>query len=218
MTRPRILGSECSCSVVLAAAMNEMLAAPIGTSRTASTGSVGAIAAAVTKMPNAPAEKISHRLVGRGRAALKRAPTRAPDAIIDVRKPKVAAPRSKVKRASSGRTTEKFSPNVATTATSATVPRSRGVLQTYLRPARTWPGSRATTAPRWSRAGSMARRARITAPKVPAFTKKAHGRPTVAIATPASAGPMILLALNTALLRLTAFGTRSRPTISVTKD
>lgn len=137
ITRPRIAGSECNCSVVFAAAMKEILAAPIGTSRTASTGKLGAMEATVTKVPNVAAERINHRLVGLGLAALTRAPIRAPAAIMDVRNPNVPAPLPKVKRATSGRTTEKLRPKVATTATRATVPLSRGVCHTYRSPART---------------------------------------------------------------------------------
>ena len=137
ITLPRISGSECNCKVVLAAAMKEMLAAPMGTKRTAKTGRLGAIDAAVTKIPKEPAETINHRLVGLGRAAFTNAPIRAPEAIIEVRNPNVPAPRPKVKRAIKGSTTEKLSPKVATTATRATVPRRRGVRHTYRRPART---------------------------------------------------------------------------------
>ena len=53
--------------------------------------------------------------------------------------------------------------------------------------------------------------------KVPALTRNAHGSPIVEMMTPAIAGPMMRLALKTALFRLIALGRRSRPTISVTK-
>ncbi len=46
----------------------------------------------------------------------------------------------------------------------------------------------------------------------------AGAMPTTPISTPATAGPMILPTLNTALLSPTALGRSLGPTISVTKD
>ena len=55
-----------------------------------------------------------------------------------------------------------------------------------------------------------------TAAKLAALTRKHTPTPAVAMRTPATAGPMARAALVKTLLRLTAFCTRSRPTISGT--
>ena len=49
-----------------------------------------------------------------------------------------------------------------------------------------------------------------------AFTKKHHETPMLAMRRPAIAGPTTRAAVNSALLRLTAFVTCSVPTISTT--
>jgi hypothetical protein len=51
----------------------------------------------------------------------------------------------------------------------------------------------------------------------PALSRKQGATPTVAIATPAAAGPMIRAEWIRTLLRPTALTTRSEPTISITK-
>jgi hypothetical protein len=48
------------------------------------------------------------------------------------------------------------------------------------------------------------------------LTAKHHPIPTVAMSTPATAGPMTLEVVITALLRLTALATSAGPTISTT--
>ena len=57
----------------------------------------------------------------------------------------------------------------------------------------------------------------IITPKLAAFNAKQGSTPTVAIRTPASAGPTIRAEWTRTLLRLTALTTRSPPTISITK-
>src|SRR5918996_682958 len=58
----------------------------------------------------------------------------------------------------------------------------------------------------------------MTARYVSELSRNANDRPTVAMTTPASAGPSIRLALKTALLSPTAFARFEKPTISVTND
>ena len=53
--------------------------------------------------------------------------------------------------------------------------------------------------------------------KVRALSKKHSSTPTVAISTPAMAGPTMRAQCTITLFRLTAFTTRSGPTISITK-
>ena len=57
----------------------------------------------------------------------------------------------------------------------------------------------------------------IIAANVSEFSRKQVAIPTVAIRIPASPGPKMRAAWISALLRPTAFTTRSEPTISVTK-
>ena len=63
----------------------------------------------------------------------------------------------------------------------------------------------------------MPRSATIMAAKVSELSRKQVAIPTVAISTPATAGPKMRAAWIRALFRPTAFTTRSDPTISVTK-
>ncbi len=65
--------------------------------------------------------------------------------------------------------------------------------------------------------GLIRRSATSIAAKVAAFTRKHGSTPTVAIRMPATAGPAMRAMCTSALLRLTAFTTRSAPTISITK-
>ena len=55
-----------------------------------------------------------------------------------------------------------------------------------------------------------------TAAKLAAFSRKHQPSPTVAIMTPATAGPTARAALTSVELRLTAFRSSSGPTISST--
>ena len=64
----------------------------------------------------------------------------------------------------------------------------------------------------------IASNAPTTAKNDTALTKNTHDVPTVAISTPAIAGPVMRAEFATALFSATAFASRSRPTISSTNE
>src|SRR6266545_7959391 len=131
ITRPRISAVEPSWTVLLAVAIAAMLANPSGTSTTASSSGLGATAAISDVTPKAVTDHSSTLRVGRALLAVTRAPTTEPQAIMDASSPYRLGPPSKVKRASSGSATRKFSPNVATIAISTSVDRNVGVAHAY---------------------------------------------------------------------------------------
>ena len=80
------------------------------------------------------------------------------------------------------------------------------------------PGAR--TARTWanSSSGRISASATITATYDNALSRNVEARPTVAIRTPATAGPTTRPVLNMALFSPTALGTSSGPTSSTTND
>jgi hypothetical protein len=107
---------------------------------------------------------------------------------------------------------------VPTTATSRIVERMSTSDHAYRRPSRT----RGRSVGSWNRCssdGRIASSAATTAKNDTAFTKNTHDVPDLpmaAIKRPANAGPVMRAEFRTALESATAFGTRSRPTISST--
>ena len=83
ITRPRIVGSARSWSVVLAIELNVMLPYPTKTSAASSSGIVGATAASRIAMPQPIAATQSARGRGRGLAAETSPPTAAPAPITE---------------------------------------------------------------------------------------------------------------------------------------
>src|SRR5204863_6211714 len=63
--------------------------------------------------------------------------------------------------------------------------------------------------------GSIDRSATIMAPNERAFSRKHGPTPSVAMTSPAAAGPTMRAEWTSALLRLTALTSRSAPTISI---
>ena len=70
MTRPRISGSEASCSVAFPRAINDTLAAPTATSRSSAAPADGARAVASTRTPNRTDERTNVGIPVRPRAAV----------------------------------------------------------------------------------------------------------------------------------------------------
>ena len=87
MTRPRMAGSERSCSVEFDMAMKAMLAPPMTTRSATATTRLGATATPRMRRPNARAALVRPIDVGRSRLATARPPTTAPAAMHEVIRP-----------------------------------------------------------------------------------------------------------------------------------
>ena len=101
-----------------------------------------------------------------------------------------------------------------TTAIITSGTRSSGVRQTYLRPARTWPGSRLMGLLGWSSPRRITAIATMTATNEIALKKKHGATPRPAMRSPPSAGPRIRDVLMVTALRPMALARSSGPTIS----
>ena len=159
------------------------------------------------------------RQLGRPTEAVKRAPIRAPKPKQAVRMPKTTGPDRSVTVAMTGSRTLKLMAKVDTTSISPQVSQAAGVCSTQ-----TTPSPRLCITPRSSsRLVTYSSRVRIssrlamTARKLAALMAKQRVTPTVAISTPATAGPAARARLKREALSETALGSSFRPTISKTK-
>jgi hypothetical protein len=95
ITRPRMLGSEFSCSVALPIDMNDTLAPPASASATSSSGRFGARLASPIAVPRPVADMTSGAVPVFPRVATINPPTTAPTPIAAVMKPKPLEPECK---------------------------------------------------------------------------------------------------------------------------
>jgi hypothetical protein len=216
MTRPRSIGSAASWSDEFTPAANVTLAAPSGTSATACHVSVGAMAASSSAPPNSAALSTISRGLTRPRAPVASAPSTEPTPITAVSVAYVAAVPSHVSLASSGSRTWKLNDSVPTSTIITSGIRSAGVARTYLRAARSCPGSRGARSARSSRPGSIRRSATSMTTNEPELTAKQAETPSSAISAPAAAGPTMREEWTMTELSATALSKRSGPTISLT--
>ena len=218
MTRPRMAGSARSCNVALLVAMKEMLAAPIGTSRTMATS----FGRGQRRPPRSVSPKNTpitarRRVEGRLRCAVKSPPdhrTGAHGGQERAVEPGAAVEGDLGQERERDREIEGEHPDDGHgDERRAQVAGGPHVAQ---------PFTNLTLAPADARLGVAGRRARIseratmTAMYEAALTMKQVETPRVRIRTPPMAGPMTRAPFMTTLLRLTALGRRSRPTISET--
>ena len=157
--------------------------------------------------------------LGRPTAAVKRAPIRAPKPKQAVMIPNTTGPDRRVTVASTGSRTLKLMPKVETTSSSPQVSHAARVCTTQ-----TTPSPRLCSTPcssawllRYSSEVRISSRLAMTARKLAALTAKQMVTPTVAMRTPASAGPAARARLKSEALSDTALGSSLRPTISKTK-
>ena len=157
--------------------------------------------------------------LGRPNEAVKRAPQRAPTPKQAVMIPKVTGPECRVTEASTGNSTLKLMPKVATTSRSAQLSQAAGVLRVQRMPSvRLLSTLTAGPAPlEKSSPGRISSRLAMTARKLTALNAKQNPTPTPAIRPPATAGPATRAALNIEELSETALGSSRWPTISKTK-
>ena len=153
-------------------------------------------------------------------AAVKRAPTRAPKPKHAVMIPKTTGPDRRVTVASTGSRTLKLMPKVETTRSSPQVSQAARVCTTQTTPSprlRSTPCCSSSRSPLYSSAVRISSRLPITARKLAALTAKQMVTPTVAMRTPATAGPAARARLKSDAFSDTALGSSFRPTISKTK-
>ena len=129
ITRPRICGSEPSCTIELFAPMNVIWPAPITRMMTNATPSVGVSATAVMANPNTRPATNSRRRVACERWATMSDPKSAPTPITTVIAPYVSALPWNVTRASSGMITGKLIASVPTTTINSRFDRNIGSRQ-----------------------------------------------------------------------------------------
>ncbi len=134
--------------------------------------------------------------------------------------PNTTGPDRSVTVAMTGSRTLKLMAKVDTTSISPQVSQAAGVWSTQLTPSprlriTPWSSSRLVVK---SSPGRISSRLPMTARKLAALIAKQRVTPTVAISTPATAGPVARARLKRDALRETALGSSLRPTISKTKD
>ncbi len=133
--------------------------------------------------------------------------------------PKTTGPERRVTVAITGSRTLKLMAKVETTSISAQVSQAAGVRNTQVTPSPRLCSTPCASS-RWVVKSSSARissRLAMTARKLAALIAKQRVTPTVAISTPATAGPAARARLKREALSETALGSSGRPTISKTK-
>jgi len=195
-------------------------ATPVNTSITAHGTSQWSGARTISSAEKAAPPPSRRRQLGRPTVAVKRAPIRAPNPKQAVRMPKTMGPDRSVTVAITGSRTLKLIAKVETTSISPQVSQAAGVCTTQATPSPrllSTPCSSSRSVV-YSSPERISSRLAMTARKLAALMAKQRVTPTVAIRTPATAGPAARARLKSEALRETALGSSLRPTISKTKD